>query len=492
MQFNFNCEAALDCDQNGFSILEGSCHNKIVPGYLIYVKEILDKMGELSSKSQGLSTIITNTSKFFPSDDTLIIKAEKNKVYGYVKVGPKRLFLRDRLFNYHERKTLCVLDFYVYETEQRKGVGKEIFDYMLNFERTYPYLLAYDRPTLRLLSFLKKNYRLDNYITQNNSFIIFDNFFNPDEIPYNDTEFDNETNRVIQNLRTPQYLNTINYQQNNFKTFNSANRLSRGNNLSKSLQNIDLNSRYNNNYNNDANTRINYKNDAYNKNNNYNYNQNDNRQRTMSPIGKQLIYNNDFTNNVVNKDVYKNPNTGFQKYYLNKEDSLAYDNIYSQKKINLINDYMSSKKQNPYEFISEQNGINENSINNSNQRLNELNDKISDIKYNNRYQQDQLYNKRYNYATLFDDKKLVEYNYKQQNLNNNMNNSLTKNDYQNYQMNHIINGQKSPQRLQHYTPFSSLGKVYTTVLPTSSSAYGSYYKNSDIDRKDQSPNKLYY
>ena len=300
---------------------------------------------------------------------------------------------------------MCVLDFYVYETEQRKGVGKEIFDYMLNFERTYPYLLAYDRPTLRLLSFLKKNYRLDNYITQNNSFIIFDNFFNPDEIPYNDTEFDNETNRVIQNLRTPQYLNTINYQQNNFKTFNSANRLSRGNNLSKSLQNIDLNSRYNNNYNNDANTRINYKNDAYNKNNNYNYNQNDNRQRTMSPIGKQLIYNNDFTNNVVNKDVYKNPNTGFQKYYLNKEYSLAYDNIYSQKKINLINDYMSSKKQNPYEFISEQNGINENSINNSNQRLNELNDKISDIKYNNRYQQDQLYNKRYNYATLFDDKK---------------------------------------------------------------------------------------
>ena len=27
--------------------------------------------------------------------------------------------------------------------------------------------------------------------------------------------------------------------------------------------------------------------------------------RAMSPIGKQLIYSNDFTNNVVNKDVYR-------------------------------------------------------------------------------------------------------------------------------------------------------------------------------------------
>ena len=87
---------------------------------------------------------------------------------------------------------------------------------------------------------------------------------------------------------------------------------------------------------------------------------------------------------------------------------------------------------------------------------------------------------------------MAEYNYKQQNLNNNKNNSITENDFQNYQLNRVINGKKSPQRLQHYTPFSRLGKVYTTVLPTSSSAYGACYHNNEINTRDQSPNRLYY
>ena len=70
MEFNFDCEEILVCDRNGFSILEGSCHNKIVPGYKTYIKEILDKMGELSSKSQNLLVNVTTTNKFFPSDQS--------------------------------------------------------------------------------------------------------------------------------------------------------------------------------------------------------------------------------------------------------------------------------------------------------------------------------------------------------------------------------------------------------------------------------------
>ena len=151
MKFNFDCEQCLDCDQNGFSVLEGSCQNRIIPGYRLYVKEILDIMGQLSSKAQNLQTIITNTSRFFPSNHRLFIKAEGNMVFGYLKIGLKKLFLRDRLFNYHERKTLCVLDFYVYDAVQRKGIGKQLFDYMLNYEKINPHSLAYDRPTLRLL-----------------------------------------------------------------------------------------------------------------------------------------------------------------------------------------------------------------------------------------------------------------------------------------------------------------------------------------------------
>ena len=160
--------------------------------------------------------------------------------------------------------------------------------------------------------------------------------------------------------------------------------------------------------------------------------------------------------------------------------------------MNLINDYLTTKKQTPYEYVHEQYGVKENSINNSNGRLNELMNKISDIRMENKYTQDQLYNKRNQFATLFDDKKLVEYNYKQS-LNNNIDdNSITKKDFQNYQENHIINGKKSPEILQHYTPFSNLGKVYTNVLPTTSKAYGSYFNNSDINKREQSPNKIYY
>jgi hypothetical protein len=270
----------------------------------------------------------------------------------------------------------------------------------------------------------------------------------------------------------------MNYNMNN----NNENNL-RYNNPQNNTNNI-LEDNFNNNFSKTSPISQN----LYNNGNNY---QNNNR-TSMSSVGEKLIYNNSFSNNVVNKDVYRHPTTGFQNYYLNNPESNAYDNIYSKQKINMINDYLSSRKQSQDEFISEQLGIKENSINNSNGRLNELMNKISDIRLENRYNQDYLYNKRNQYATLFDDKKLVEYNYKQQNLMKNRNNSITENDFQNYQMNHVINGKKSPQRLQHYTPFSNLGKVYTTVLPTSSQAYGSYFKNDDINRKEQSPNRLYY
>ena len=346
MQFNFDCEEILDCNQNGYSILEGACHNNIPPGYKAYIKEILDKMGELSSKSQNLLVNVTTTNRFFPSDHTLIIKADKNKVLGYIKVGPKRLFLRDRICNYHERKTLCVLDFYIYDTEQRKGLGKEIFDFMLNYKKINPGELAYDRPTLRFLAFLKRNYGLENYIQQENNFTIYDEFFESERNKNNETQYDSDTHRVIQNLYTPRYLNrSVDFNSNN-----------------KYITNINPN--YNNN---------NYRNSPQNNQRNMNIKKNyyltetDNYQRTsMSPIGKQLIYNN---------DMIDNKRSNYQKYY------------------------------------------------NSNQRMNQYNERNNDIRYNitNRYNEDnqnQIYNKRYNNEDFNYDNRNQEYDYNQQNNNN--------------------------------------------------------------------------
>ena len=525
MEFKFDCVQALGCDQNGFAILEGSYQNRIVPGYILFVKEILNSMGEASSRAQKLNTIITSAHKFFISNHRIFIKAEQNRVLGFLKVGNKKLFLRDRNFNYHEVNTLCVLDFYVHESTQRKGIGKQLFDYMLKFEKKLPTELAYDRPSDKLISFLNKYFGLNKYIAQNNNYVVFDEFFDIISNNKNNITYDNDTNRAINRLTNNynnygEIENNKNYEMQNQRNKENDfinNRNIRNNNMNMNYENPnnninniyknDNNLRYNNNNQNNIinqneninnNNNINDFNPNFNRTsppniNNNNINQNNNR-TSMSQVGEKLIYNNTFDNNVVNKEVYKHPSTGFQNYYLNNDASTAYDNIYSKQKINLINDYLSSKKQTEDEYITEQFGLKENNINNSNGRLNDLMNKISDITTENRLNGADLFNKRNQYATLFDDKKLAEYSYnRQQNLKNiGGNNLISENDFQNYQMNRVINGKKSPQRLQHYTPFSRLGKVYTTVLPTSSSAYGACYLNNDINTRDQSPNRLYY
>ena len=341
MKFNFDCEEILDCDKNGYSILEGACYNRIRPGYKAYIKELLDKMGELSSKAQNLLVNITTTNRFFPSDQCLIIRADKNKVLGYIKVGPKKLFLRDRICNYHERKTLCVLDFYIYDTEQRTGLGREIFDFMLNYKNIHPGELAYDSPTLRFLAFLKRNYGLENFIAQENNFIIFDEFFESDKIKSNETQYDSDTHRVIENLMKPRYLNhSIDFNPKRY------------------IINMNSINNDNNNYRNSP------RNELRNNNlKNYNMTEIDNNRRSaMSPIGKQLVYNND-KKYFINPDEYNNSNKK------NEFGERTFEYKYNKRYIpNQINNkrysYMEDNKYSENEYnIQSPNGRNQNNVN---------------------------------------------------------------------------------------------------------------------------------
>ena len=63
--------------------------------------------------------------------------------------------------------------------------------------------------------------------------------------------------------------------------------------------------------------------------NNNNMNQNNNR-TSMSQVGEKLIYNNTFNNNVVNKEVYKHPSTGFKNIILYRQQK------YSKNLINIL------------------------------------------------------------------------------------------------------------------------------------------------------------
>ncbi|XP_055553944.1 alpha-tubulin N-acetyltransferase 1 isoform X1 [Falco cherrug] len=101
----------------------------------------------------------------------------KGAVVGFLKVGYKKLFLLDRHGAHNEAEPLCVLDFYIHESLQRHGYGRQLFQHMLQSERVDPWRLAVDRPSEKLLAFLRKHYGLVDAIPQVNNFVIFEGFF---------------------------------------------------------------------------------------------------------------------------------------------------------------------------------------------------------------------------------------------------------------------------------------------------------------------------
>jgi len=202
MEFSFPIRDVLPIDHEGFTILNAANMKSTsrvaeTPAYYNpYTKtkadpvkqgltEILDRMGNASSKAQGLKQVITNHIKFTTSgDNRLYMRAEENRVYGILKVGKKNLFYRDSRGTVKELQPLCVLDFYVHESVQRSGLGKQIFEKMLEKENIDPSKIAYDRPSPKLIAFLKKHYGLASYVPQNNNFVIFNAFWDSSNKTY--------------------------------------------------------------------------------------------------------------------------------------------------------------------------------------------------------------------------------------------------------------------------------------------------------------------
>ena len=209
MQFPFDCEGLFKTDSQGFVILRGKELSNYV-GYNSYnstVKfkqgqkhfeksafnamdklcSIIDRMGCASAtvaayyhQAQSLPQTITCMNRFAGSDHRLYLKVEGFTVQGFVKVGTKDLFYREAAGKCREMSPLCVLDFYVHESVQRQGLGKQLFSKMLNSENVLPSKLAYDRPSPKLTKFLFKHFGLASFTPQNNNFVIFDEYFKVD------------------------------------------------------------------------------------------------------------------------------------------------------------------------------------------------------------------------------------------------------------------------------------------------------------------------
>lgn len=96
---------------------------------------------------------------------------------GFIKTGEKKLFLYDDAGKMHERTPTCVLDFYVHESCQRSGLGRELFDHMIQAEGVEPWQLAIDRPSHKFLSFFDRHFKLNSYTKQSNNYVVFRQFF---------------------------------------------------------------------------------------------------------------------------------------------------------------------------------------------------------------------------------------------------------------------------------------------------------------------------
>nr|XP_040138215.1 alpha-tubulin N-acetyltransferase 1 isoform X2 [Ictidomys tridecemlineatus] len=148
------------------------------------IMTIVDELGKASAKAQNLPAPITSASRMqsnrhviYVLKDTSARPAGKGAIIGFLKVGYKKLFVLDDREAHNEVEPLCILDFYIHESVQRHGHGRELFQHMLQKERVEPHQLAIDRPSQKLLKFLNKHYNLETTVPQVNNFVIFEGFF---------------------------------------------------------------------------------------------------------------------------------------------------------------------------------------------------------------------------------------------------------------------------------------------------------------------------
>ena len=143
------------------------------------VKKLIDDLGNLSSKLQGLKHVITTFQSFFNGDNKLyiLVSEDKNKALGFVKTGPRHLYFWNSSGTQSEFNILCLLDFCVCPNSQRKGYGKALIDKMLQVEGKEMYQIPIDKPSPLCLSFMKKHFNLVRFVPQSNNYVVFDQFW---------------------------------------------------------------------------------------------------------------------------------------------------------------------------------------------------------------------------------------------------------------------------------------------------------------------------
>lgn len=180
MEFEFDINNVL---KDPTSVITGNQRILNQPNAYKELQEIIDTAGAKSAKAQRLSAPITSLSKLRINAHRIYILTDRTStsqataVIGFIKVGTKQLFVLDHDGTHHQTHPLCVLDFYIDESYQRKGYGLKLFKHMLQSEDVHPSHLAIDRPSQKFTSFLRKHFNLWATIPQVNNFVVFDGYF---------------------------------------------------------------------------------------------------------------------------------------------------------------------------------------------------------------------------------------------------------------------------------------------------------------------------
>jgi hypothetical protein len=103
-------------------------------------------------------------------------------IVGMLKIGRKKLYIRDMRERSYELTPICILDFYVHETLQRQGHGHHLYDFMLKSETVEPGQVAIDKPSDSLLQFMSKHYGLTDPCWQNNNYVVYPVFFDANQL----------------------------------------------------------------------------------------------------------------------------------------------------------------------------------------------------------------------------------------------------------------------------------------------------------------------
>ena len=107
MEFGFNLTEILNAKENGIAILDGVRSLRKGPQhyasgaktnpYQELLNEVVDTVGEASASAQNLPVAVTNSIKFFGGEDRLFLLVENFKALAMLRIGYKKLFIRDEI-----------------------------------------------------------------------------------------------------------------------------------------------------------------------------------------------------------------------------------------------------------------------------------------------------------------------------------------------------------------------------------------------------------